>query len=466
MTTGVVSKKMKIAKIIPIFKKGDSCEPSNYRPISLLSVFDKLFEKIVCRKTVSFLERNKVIYDYQFGFRKNHSTTLALLEVTDKIYKLLDEGNYVAGVFFDLQKAFDTVDHAILLHKLSNYGIRGIVHKWFESYLTDRMQYTTVSEHCSKPLTVNCGVPQGSVLGPLLFILYMNDISRAVSDAKIKLFADDTNMFTHDKDLTVLTRKCNKYLGEINSWFLANRLSLNVQKTCYMLFKPRVKMKTRNTIDLFINGLKIDQSSSSTYLGITLDEDLKWTNHIDYVYRKIIRFTGIFYKMRHIMLFTCLKNLYFALVYPHILYGVELYANTCKTYLQKLNVLNNKLLRLMQKASIYTHVLQLYITFNTLPIERLFKRQLLLFVRKCMHFKELIPPIYLNYFTLNLQVHNHDTRTRNDLHLCRFNTNFGKRCLNFQASILWKLLPIDLKLKSSDVFFNNSIYKYLVAINE
>ena len=227
-------------------------------------------------------------------------------------------------MFFYLQKAFDTVDHAILLHKLSNYGIRDIVHKWFESYLTDRMQYTTVSGHCSKPLTVTCGVPQGSVLEPLLFILYMNDISHAVSDAKIKLFADDTNMFTHDKDLTVLTRKCNQYLCEINSWFLANRLSLNVQKTCYMLFKPRVKMKTRNTIDLFINGLKIDQSSSSTYLGITLDEDLKWINHIDHVYRKVIRFTGIFYKMRYIMPFTCLKNLYFALVYPHRLYYTEL----------------------------------------------------------------------------------------------------------------------------------------------
>jgi len=166
------------------------------------------------------------------------------------------------------------------------------------------------------------------------------------------------------------------------------------------------------------------------------------------------------------MPFTCLKNLYFALVYPHILYGVELYANTYKSYLQKLNILNNKLLRIMQKVSIYTPVLQLYITFNTLPIERLFKRQLLLFVRKCLHFKDLIPSIYLNYFTHNLQLHNHNTRTRNDLHLCRFNTNFGKRRLHFNACMLWNLLPIDLKIKSLDVFFYNSIYKYLISINE
>ena len=140
-------------------------------------------------------------------------------------------------------------------------------------------------------------------------------------------------------------------------------------------------MKTTNATDLFIKGLKIEQATSSTYLGITLDENLKWSNHIDFVYRKIIRFTGIFYKMRYLMPFPCLKNLYFALVYPHILYGVELYANTYKSYLQKLSILNNKLLRIMQKVSIYTPVLQLYTVFNTLPIDRLFKRQLLLFMR-------------------------------------------------------------------------------------
>ena len=225
-------------------------------------------------------------------------------------------------------------------------------------------------------------------------------------------------------------------------------------------------MKTTNATDLFIKGLKIEQATSSTYLGITLDENLKWSNHIDFVYRKIIRFTGIFYKMRYLMPFPCLKNLYFALVYPHILYGVELYANTYKSYLQKLSILNNKLLRIMQKVSIYTPVLQLYTVFNTLPIDRLFKRQLLLFMRKYLHFKDLIPPAYLNYFTLNHQVHDYDTRSRADLHLCRFNTNVGKKCLNFKASMLWNLLPTELKLKSSDAFFNTAIYNYLILTNE
>jgi len=161
---------------------------------------------------------------------------LALLDVVDGIYQSLDDGNFVAGMYFDLQKAFDTVDHDILINKLDNYGIRGIMLDWFKNYLTNRSQFTSINQHCSSVTSVKCGVPQGSVLGPILFLIYMNDITNSVACSNIKLFADDTNMFVAAKSINELNVNCNIYLHDLNEWFLANKLSPNVSKTCFTLF--------------------------------------------------------------------------------------------------------------------------------------------------------------------------------------------------------------------------------------
>ena len=245
---------------------------------------------------------------------------------------------------------------------------------------------------------------------------------------------------------------------------MANKLSLNIDKTGYILFRPRAKLKARISIDLTINGLKIKQLTSCKYLGIIIDEQLKWTEHIDYVYKKIIKFTGIFYRMRDKMLDACLKNLYFALVYPHVLFGIELYANTYKSHLERLLVLNNKLLRIMQRAVIFAPVVSLYVKYNTLPIDLLFKRQLLLLMHKYMHYRELLPFAFHNYFVQNQQVHSHETRARGDLHMLRFNTCFGQKCITYQASVAWNIMPSYLKVKLSEPVFKKSTYKYLLTL--
>ena len=183
---------LKIAKVIALYKKGVKYDPNNYRPISLLSHFDKIFEKILCGRLVSFLERNKILYCYQYGFRKLYSTVLALIEITDHIKRLLDEKNYVISIFIDFKKAFDTVDHEILLYKLECYGIRVLVNDFFRSYLTNRRQYTVINGVNSDLRTVSCGVPQGSVFGPLCFLLYINDLYRSIGHNAVRLYADDT----------------------------------------------------------------------------------------------------------------------------------------------------------------------------------------------------------------------------------------------------------------------------------
>lgn len=241
LCTGIVPCKLKVAKVIPIYKKGDPKLTCNYRPISLLSIFDKLLEKVMRTRLLRYLYVNNILYKYQFGFRKNYSTSLALIEVVDSILEHLDNHDSVIGIYLDLQKAFDTVNHNILLYKLFNIGV---AYSWFRNYLSGRYQYTQVNDIDSNISKVTCGVPQGSVLGPLLFIIYVNDISNAIPGHKIKLFADDANLFISNPDLQVAIDIANQSSNHLNKWFIANKLSLNIDKTCYMVF-PSEKIKAQ-----------------------------------------------------------------------------------------------------------------------------------------------------------------------------------------------------------------------------
>ena len=460
LSMGIVPAKLKLAKIIPVYKKGALTDACNYRPISLLSIFDKIFEKLVCVKLMNYLTKYNIFYEYQFGFRQSHSTILALI---DEIYKSLDDGNFVISMYFDLQKAFDTVDHDILLAKLNIYGIRGNMYNWFKNYLSDRLQFTSIGPHCSNITSIKCGVPQGSVLGPILFLIYMNDITFAATSTKIKLFADDTNMFVGNKSITELNKQCNTHLKNLNEWFLANKLSLNVSKTCFTLFKPHIQNDLLCNMNLAINNIKIEPIACCKYLGLLIDEKMKWKDHIKFVEKKILKFVSIFYKIRDKLPKKCLKSLYFALVYPHILYGIELYANTNKSYLNKLHVLNNKILRTLQRKHKKFRVASLYEGYNTLPINLLHERQLLLFIHKCIHHNDKLPSIFAKYHNDNTDIHDHDTRQKTNLHVALHSTSFGQRCVNYKGGKQWNSLPNNLKTERSTLKFKKMVYKHLLS---
>ena len=217
------------------------------------------------------------------------------MEVLDNIYQYYDNHEITMGIYLDLHKAFDTVNHSILIEKLAVYGIRGIVLKWFTSYLENRKQYTVLANYDSGLESVKCGVPQGSVLGPLLFLIYINDIQYAVPNATLKLFADDTNLFLHNSDPTKLFAMANSSMSCLSEWFLANRLSLNLTKTCYSIFGPNHKITTG--LKLYINNEEIQNTECCKYLGIFIDSELKWRNHINHIYSKLIKFVSIFIKL-------------------------------------------------------------------------------------------------------------------------------------------------------------------------
>ena len=459
---GKVPDKLKMAKIIPIYKnKGDPLFPGNYRPISLLSTFDKLLEKAMYFRLYNHLQANHVLYQYQFGFRKNYSTSLALIDVIDKIYHNINDGKLCTGVYLDLQKAFDTVNHDILLYKLYNYGVRGTVHNWFCSYLNNRQQYTRVADTDSFVTSVSCGVPQGSVLGPLLFLVYVNDIGNAVPSASVKLFADDTNLFIFGDSVYSVEREAVDFIYTLNEWFISNKLSLNLLKTCYMNFF--VDSAAKNNLD--VNGQIIEKVGSCKYLGILFDSELKWTLHIESIYKKLIKYCSIFYKLRDKLPIRMLKDIYYAFVHTHILYGIEIYANTKISYLDKLIKLNNKLLRILQHKPITTPVFELYKSYDTLPIPLLHKQQLLLFAHKFIHHPKLLPEVFINnkFFTFNEEIHNYETRTKTNIHLYHSNTTSGLRTIKHKAAVLWNELPPSIQNIKSISNFKKKIKMYLLT---
>ena len=213
---------MKIAKVVPIFKKGDSQLLTNYRPISLLTCFSKILEKIIYVRTITFLNKTCVFSNYQFGFREKHTTTHAILHLIDKLASALDSRLHTIGTFLDFSKAFDTVDHEILLSKLCHYGVRGVALDWFRSYLTDRKQYVSLNGIDSCPPKVTCGVPQGSILGPLLFILYINDFQRSSSVLSFIFSADDSSVFLSHKCPQILLNTVNEEFRKVMKWINAN----------------------------------------------------------------------------------------------------------------------------------------------------------------------------------------------------------------------------------------------------
>ena len=222
---------MKIAKIIPMYISEDRYAINNYRPISILPFFSEMFQHLMYNRLLDYVNANNILYPNQFGFREKHSTYMALLKLKDDISEEIDNTNFFIGIFIDLSKSFDIINHDILIKKLNSYGIRDIALEWFKNYLTIRLQYVSINCTDSSFLPITCDVPQGSILGPLLFILYVNDIISTSNLAKFILFADDTNLFFKHKDLETLINIINTEITKIVSWFKINELFLNIKKT-------------------------------------------------------------------------------------------------------------------------------------------------------------------------------------------------------------------------------------------
>ena len=262
---GIIPDSLKIALVTPVFKANEKYLFENYRPISVLTCFSKLLEKLMYTRLISHIEKQQILSKHQYGFRRNRSTEHAIIELTEKISKAIDEGKYTIGIFLDLSKAFDTVNHEILLKNLEYYGIRGSCLKWFENYLHERTQIVKYGHHRSNKMTISTGVTQGSILGPLLFLIYINDIENCSELISFVMYADDTNAFYSNKCLKSLTHIMQEEMNEVTKWLNVNKLSINTTKTKYIIFKSKnKKCNSENNIKLnnnIIQQNEIDKRS-------------------------------------------------------------------------------------------------------------------------------------------------------------------------------------------------------------
>ena len=296
-SSGVFPSILKTAKVIPVHIKDSKLDFSNYRAISLLSNIEKILERLMYNRMNKFFSYNNLIYSSQFGFRQKYSTVHALISLTENIRKKL-EGNIGCGIFVDLQKALDTVEHDILLSKLEHYGIRGLANEWFKSYLSNRKQYVSINGYDSNLADVKFGVPQGSVLGPLLFLIYNNDLNQALKFCKVHLFSDDTNLIHFSKSVYRLNKYVNLDLKNLTYWLNANRISLNVKKTELVIFKHQRK-KLNSPIKIKLSRKTLYPSMSVKYLGIKIDENLNWKQHIHDIVIKLNRANALLFTIRH-----------------------------------------------------------------------------------------------------------------------------------------------------------------------
>ena len=465
MKKGEYPNLLKIAKVLPIFKKGSKSQVSNYRPISVLSCINKIFEKILAKRIYSFLEKHQTLYEFQFGFRTGHSTTHALIEISDRLKLALNSNKMMCGLFLDLSKAFDTVNHKILLSKLDHYGIRGPAYNLLKSYLSNRKQYVKIGKHKSELREIKCGVPQGSVLGPLLFILYINDLHKSCDSGKIRIFADDTTVFFECKSKNDITAIGSQIMTQLNAWFKANKLTLNSEKSNFIIFRSRQNQITNLPEQIVFQNTSISRSNTAKYLGVTLDEHLTWNQHITEVCNKLKRYFKLFYSIRNLINIKQVKIIYYAFIYSRIKYGISIFGFTSNNKLQRMQVLQNKLLKVLLAKNYRYSTNLLHNELKIIKVIDIAKLEALTFIHN--YFNNKLPGIFNNYFQLVSEIHDRNTRrSEREIYITTYKTEIGISMMKGIGAKLWNETSDNTKHIKNVKTFRKTIIKDILYYSD
>ena len=481
---GIVPQQLKVAKVIPIFKNGSQTSMDNYRPISLLCVFSKILEKIMLNRLSTFLENNNILCPEQFGFRKSHSTIHPLTLFINQISESLNKKEHAIAIFCDLKKAFDTVDFEILLIKLHNIGVRGTELLWFQDYLCNRKQYVSINGANSYLRKILFGVPQGSILGPLLFLIYINDLSKCSSLYK-SLFADDTKLVASGPELVSLVNHVNSEFQKIIYFFRSHKLSIHPAKTKFILFTNSILPKQQK-IEIFINNnnfgddnpnlkFPIEQVSLSSevpaikFLGIHIDPQLNFKYHISQLNSKISKALYFLRNSKNLLTIKGLTAIYYALIHCHLVYANIIWSSTKESFYKSIFIKQKSAIRIISCASYNAHTEPLFKKLNVLPLPKLclfFKLQFF------QHFKQgFLPDALKNMWILNRERNPdrlHRLRNENEIH------NFTSRLSHFEnfplycIPSLWSSLSNEnVKIQRNKLEFNQLLKKHLMEeLNE
>ena len=383
LSTGIYINDWKLARVSPIYKSEDRKKCDNYRPISILPIISKVFEREVFTQIYKYLNENSLLSKSQSGFRPKHGTVGALIQMCDQWLSDMDKGKINGVVFLDIRKAFDSINHKILLRKLKNqFGIHDIELKWFESYLTNREQVCLVNGHTSLPKKIRCGVPQGSILGPLLFLLYVNDMPDHLKKTTPYLYADDTQISSSSYDFETLAQNLSDDLNNIQRWLLKNKLQHHPTKTKVMFIASSYNLinKIGNT-PILMNNTPVPRTSKYTCLGMDIDEKLTWDAHIDSICSKVSAGIGAMKRIKPFVPPATLQTIYKALIQPYFDYCSPLW-DTCGKILQdKLQKFQSRAARVITGASYdirSTDVLDA-LGWQTLDVKRLENKLIMMY---------------------------------------------------------------------------------------
>ena len=455
----------KIARISPIYKDGSTEDRSNYRPFSVLPVVSRLFEKIVFDQVYSYFTENEFFYSDQSGFRLFHSILTCLLKCTNEWYLSFDKGLFSGVTFIDLEKAFDTVDHDILMAKQRFYGAEGVELDWLISYLCNRNQCCKVNGKTSETQDIQCGVPQGSCLSPLLFLIYINDLPFALQRTKVTMYADDTSISYSLKSVSDLCNAINSDLQNLSSWLQGNKLSLYVAKTQSMILGTvpnlrRLDSNDSNSFPLFqINGNEIESTGNIKYLGVQIDPSLNWKEQINVAIGKISRGIGMLKYAKRYLLLQTIQRMFFSLVDSHFRYCCSVWGCAGDTTLRKLQKLQNRAARVVTNSP-FDHA--------SLPLSKLgwlTVKEMIDFETACMVYKALhgfAPPYMKSMFhklseSCNRTLRNASTDIR--IPLCK--TSNGQRSFSYRGVPVWNQISLEIKTAPSLAAFKTKLNFFL-----
>ena len=458
ISQGYFPTELKLGCITPVHKKDDKTDINNYRPVCSLSPFSKIFEKIIHNKMINFLDKFNILSDTQYGFRKNMSTETTLLKFIDFIHNGLNKKENVGAIYMDLSKAFDVMNHKILEHKLEHYGFRGSFLKFIMSFLKDRQYFVNANGINSDIETLNIGVPQGSTLGPLLFLIYINDMKNSSILLKFLQFADDTTLLFSCKDFNHLKLVLESESEKVIDWLSANKLIINLKKTCSMLFSFK---RGNPSLELNVKNVLLENKNEVKFLGVNIDNKLNWKSHISLIRSKISKSIAILKLLKFIYPTKILRTIYMSLIYSHLNYCNLIWGGAENTNLEPLFKLQKKAVRIINNSHYLDHTPPIFKSLKILNVFKIYILNCSLFIFKCLKCNKF--PFFRSKIVQNLNLHNYNTRNRT---MYRSQENIRLRICQrsfFHKSIsVWNSLDNDIKEINTMIRFKRTMKDHLI----
>ena len=460
LSQGKFPSKFKHAKVMPLFKnKGNVKNIQNYRPISLLSNFSKILEKIVYNRLYSFFTTFNLFSNHQFGFRHGHSTSHVVTLLTQKITAAFEKKQSTLGMFLDLTKAFDTIDHGILLKKLEHYGIRGNVLQWFQNYLTERTQQTECQGVISTNINIlTSSVPQGSVLAPLLFNIYVNDFPQCLHHSSCLSFADDTTVLISGKNIKNLYEKSTIELKSIDKWLIANKLFLNSDKTKHIVFRTPNSKTPSSDLSLKLKQTSIEKVTSIKLLGITVNEHLSWKEHINNLNKRLRQIYCITLRIRPYLNKNALLSLYHSLFMTHVRYCIPNWCFGNETLIAKLEKLSHKFVRIIFNLSHRQGVSNTMKENNLITIKSL--RNIEIGTLMFKYHQKLLPKAFDNLFTRKTFQMNTRCSSQIVPKSCRSTVN--QQSLSYIGPKIWNDIPLAIRNSKTITSFKQKLNQFFI----